>query len=137
MIVAVARKVVTRSGELCDTHRDTAPGDVNACPYSDRLKARINHLYQLAWAGQYNPNPVLSVGPPCGPAEPTNVSYFAATTSAGRTVSLVATCGTPAADAAGAWQSPVFVRDAGSATVVDDILRDLAHSGHFVSIYAG
>jgi hypothetical protein len=134
-IVAVAKQVVSPSGGLCDTHRDNAPSDVNACPYSDRLKARVNGQYQLAWAGQGNPNPVLSAGPPCGPAIPTVVAYFPATTTAGRIVSFVANCGTPAANASGAWQSLVFIAGPGSAPLVDDILRDLAHTGNFVSIY--
>src|SRR5262245_9710177 len=76
-LVAVAKRVMPPSGTLCDTHRDTAPSDVNACPYTDRLKARVNALYRQAWSGQANPNPVLSSGPPCDSSSPTVVSYFA------------------------------------------------------------
>lgn len=133
-LVAVARRVMAPSGALCDTHRDTAPSDVNVCPYTDRLKARVNALYQQAWSGRANPNPVLSSGPPCGPSSPTVVSYFAKPSSAGGTVSLVATCGPLQANASTSWQRLVIVSVNGS-LLVDDILIDRAHTGSFVSVF--
>jgi hypothetical protein len=133
-MIALAKRVMSPSGASCDTHRDTAPSDVNACPYTDRLKARINTLYQQAWSGSGNPNPVLSAGPPCGPAS-TVVTYFAQSdASGGGTVSLIATCGAPATSASQSWQRLVIV-SIGGTPLVDDILVDGSHSGHFTSQY--
>lgn len=133
---------MTPSGELCDAPRDDAASDANACPYTPRLKARINSLYQLAWSqlawsGHGNPNPILSPGANCGPrlSTPATVSYFPATMSTRRTVALVRTCPNSAADASASWQRLVFVSGPGSTPVVDDILRDVGHSGRFTSIY--
>jgi len=133
-LVTVAKGVMAPSGTLCDTHRDTAPSDVNACPYTDRLKARIDALYRQAWSGAANPNPVLSSGPPCGPSNPTVVSYFAKPSAAGGNVSLVAACGTLEVDASMSWQKLVIVSVNGS-LLVDDILIDRGHTGGFVSVY--
>src|SRR5262249_41537417 len=133
-LVTVAKGVMAPSGTLCDTHRDAAPSDVNACPYTDRLKARVNALYRQAWSGAGNSNPVLSSGPPCSPSNPTVVSYFAKPSAAGGDVSLVTACGTPEVDASTSWQKLVIVSVNGS-LLVDDILIDRAHTGGFVSVY--
>ncbi len=133
-LIAVAKSVMAPAGTLCDTHRDTAPSDVNACPYTARLRTAINARYQQAWSGHANPNPVLSSGPPCGPPGSTVVSYFPSPDAAGGTVSLVATCGGPTADASASWQKLVIVSANGS-LLVDVTLLDLSHTRSFVSVY--
>ena len=134
-LVTIAKGVMAPSGTLCDTHRDAAPSDVNACPYTDRLMARVSGLYRQAWSGVANPNPVLSSGPPCSPSNPTVVSYFATPSAAGGSVSLVTACGTLEVDASRSWQKLVIISVKGS-LLVDDILIDRAHTGGFVSVYA-
>lgn len=128
-LIAVAAATISPTGNLCDTHRDNAPSDVNACPYTKRLKDFINARYQRAWNGQGNPNPVLSVQPACSDGSE-HVSYAASANGPGGTVSII-TCG----QADQAWQKLVLVR-IGGVLLVDDILLDSRHQGNFVSVYA-
>ena len=131
-LVAVARKVMSPTGTLCDTLRDTAASDVNACPFTDRLKAAINARYQQAWTSHANPNPVLSSGPPCGPRGSV-VQYVPVPTASGGYVSLVIGCG-PGTGTSRWWQTLVIVSSNGT-LLVDDILIDRSHTGKFSSIY--
>ena len=126
---AVAAATISPTGQLCDTHRDSGPSDVNACPYTRRLKDFVDARYQRAWNGQGNPNPVLSAQPSCSDGSE-HVSYDSAPNGPGGTVTII-TCG----QTAQAWQRLVVVRS-GQALLVDDILVDSRHQGNFVSVYA-
>jgi len=132
-LVTVARKVMSPTGTLCDTHRDTAASDVNACPFTDRLKAAINARYEQAWTSHAEPNPVLSSGPPCGPRGSV-VQYTPVPTASGGYVSLVIGCG-PGTATSRWWQTLVLVSSNGT-LLVDDILIDRSHTGKFSSIYS-
>ena len=128
-LTGVAAAAISPTGHLCDTHRDNGPSDVNACPYTKRLKDFIDARYQRAWSGQGNPNPVLSAQPACSDGSE-HVSYDSAPNGSGGTVTII-TCG----QADQAWQRLVMVRS-GPALLVDDILVDSRHQGNFVSVYA-
>lgn len=126
----MAAATMSPSGQVCDTHHDSAPSDVNGCPYTQRLKGFINARYQRAWNGQGNPNPVLSAGNGCS----STVGYDAAPDGPGGTVGLETPCNGPPTPAS-VWQKLVLVRVAGR-LLVDDILIDASHDGHFTSVYA-
>lgn len=125
----MAAATISPTGQLCDAHRDNAPSDVNACPYTMRLKDFVDARYQRAWSGQGNPNPVLSAQPACSDGAE-HVSYAANPNGSGGIVTII-TCGQPDQ----AWQKLVLVRS-GQALLVDDILLDSRHQGNFVSVYA-
>jgi hypothetical protein len=129
-LLAVAEATMSPTGSLCDTHRDMAPSDVNSCPYTQRLKSFVDGLYQRAFAGQGNPNPVLSAG--AGSCTPT-VGYEVTATDSGGTVALKTGC---SGDAATPPYQKLVMVDVGGGFLVDDILLDPRHNGTFVSIYA-
>jgi hypothetical protein len=129
-LLAVAEATMSPTGRLCDTHRDTAPSDVNSCPYTPRLKSFVDALYQRAFAGQGNPNPVLSAGSgQCAPV----VAYQVRAAGNGGTVALETGC--PGGAPIPAYQKVVIVQ-VGRVLLVDDILIDAGHNGSFVSIYS-
>jgi hypothetical protein len=129
-LLAVAEATMSPTGRLCDTHRDTAPSDVNSCPYTPRLKSFVDALDQRAFAGQGNPNPVLSAGSgQCAPV----VGYQVRAAGNGGTVALETGC--PGGAPTPAYQKVVIVQ-VGRVLLVDDILIDAGHNGSFVSIYS-